>query len=295
MTVLSQSWEMRAGEDKSVTFTVPSDLTGCTASWTLREERGSPALLTKAGAVTGGASSTVVVALVKADTLTLAGVYWHQCVATDIALAEEVIVEGWVTILAPAAVGLYCSVETLKRRISVADTDDDAELERIITAVSREIDNYCGRRFYAASETRYYTASHPCRLTVDDLLAVTTLATDGDGDRTYEDTWAVTDFDLTPDNAALDGRPYWAIETAPAGDYSFPVGVRKGVKIVGSIGYSATTPPVVEDACLAQCKLEYDARNAHETMEGVGNPSMKVSLHPFVKDVLNPLRRLSVA
>ena len=130
-----------------------------------------------------------------------------------------------------------------------ADQYDDNMLERNVNAISRAIDIITWRRFYAASETRYYTAERSDALIVDDLLSVTTLKTDSDGDRTYEDTWAVTDYDLMPHNATLDGVPYRSLEITPDGDYSFPT-IAKGVELAGSFGYSSTTPPAIEEACL---------------------------------------------
>lgn len=198
-----------------------------------------------------------------------------------------------------ALVNSYTTLAILKARISVADTADDTEIERIITAVSRAIDGFCGRRFYAATQTRTYTASRSDRLMVSDLVSVTALTTDGDGDGVYETTWAATDYRLRPSNAAADGKPYWEIRTSPIGRYSFPCGVEDGVRIAGSHGYPAASPDlaIVEDACLAQCKIEYEARNANETMEGGGNPSMRISLHPFAKNLLSEagLRLMSVA
>ena len=128
--------------------------------------------------------------------------------------------------------------------------DEMAGMETAIEAASRWIDAQTGTRFYAASETRYYTADWSDLLYIDDLLSVTTLATDDDEDGTYETTWAVTDYVLEPRNAALNGKPYRQIRYTPNGDYSFPRGVRDGVKVVGSFGYASAAPPVVEQACL---------------------------------------------
>ena len=152
----------------------------------------------------------------------------------------------------------YTDLETYKQRFYDADhqqdTEDDAAIESAITAVSRAIEDITWRRFYATTETRYYTAQHSDYLKVDDLLDISgvtgTLKTDHDGDRTYEYTWATTDYDLMPYNASLDGTPYTWIETTPDGDYWFPVRARKGVEIKGSFGYSSTTPPAIQEACL---------------------------------------------
>lgn len=136
----------------------------------------------------------------------------------------------------------------------VSDVVDDATLESVVTAISRAIDNATGRRFYrnAADETRYYTLGDGDGGTFfcpDDIGTITTLKTDSDGDRTYEDTWTATDYDLMPYNAALDGWPYLWIEVTPEGDYSFPA-MAKGIEIDGKFGFSSTAPATITEACL---------------------------------------------
>lgn len=149
----------------------------------------------------------------------------------------------------------YTSLNVYKQRFfdeGAGDTKDDAAIEATIEAISREIDNICGQRFFTttANETRYYTAErrHFLRLP-HRIVSVNTLKTDEDGDRTYEITWQTTDYDLMPYNASLDGEPYFWIETTPNGDYSFPVGIAKGVEISGKFGWNSAPKPVVE-ACL---------------------------------------------
>ena len=146
----------------------------------------------------------------------------------------------------------YIDLPIYKLRFFDGDTtdhEDDPSLERVIEATSRAIDNITGRRFYAADETRYYTATDTTEIQVDDLLSVTTLKTDENGDRTYEYTWATTDYDLMPYNAALKGWPYQWIEISVFPDYYFPL-TRKGVEIAGSWGFSSATPADIVEACL---------------------------------------------
>lgn len=121
--------------------------------------------------------------------------------------------------------------------IPAADTGDDDQLDAVIEAVSRGIEEYCGRWFYPAVETRYYTARESGRLIVDDLLSITTLKTDDDGNGVYENTWAATDYHLMPFNALSEKppSPYWLLRTTPDGNYSFP-STEKGVQLVGSFG-----------------------------------------------------------
>lgn len=144
----------------------------------------------------------------------------------------------------------YGSLDTYKVRFEIEDTKDDIAIEAAITAISRAIDDMCWQRFYttAADETRYFTASHTDYLAPKlPIVSITTLKTDSDGDRTYEDTWQTTDYDLHPFDASTDGNPYQWLETTPNGDYSFPR-IAKGVQIVGKFGWS-TTPGAIAEAC----------------------------------------------
>lgn len=139
----------------------------------------------------------------------------------------------------------YLTLEAYKDREDIQDDQDDAALESIIEGISRFIDNECWRRFYSSNETRYFTAQDSKLLDVFDITSIDNLKTDSAADRTYAETWAVTDYDLLPFNAVLDGEPYTQIQVAPNGDYSFPVGLAKGVQIKGDFGYvgSGGDPP----------------------------------------------------
>jgi len=147
-----------------------------------------------------------------------------------------------------AEYGSYTRLDLLKAELHIGTTDeaDDANLLRCIERASRQIDDHCRRHFYAVTETRYYSPVSSVCLRVDDLLSVTSLATDEDDDRDYDYTWAATDYDLIPDN----GFPKWRIETTPLGSYRFPV-ARRSVKIVGLFGYGdgySATPYIATGA-----------------------------------------------
>jgi hypothetical protein len=160
----------------------------------------------------------------------------------------------------------YCTLPELKVRLDITDTEDDDTLEAVIEAVSRQIDGWCGRFFYAADEeTRYYTAERNDYLIVDDIQAVTgsvtSIMTDADGDRTYEDTWATTDYDLMPYNAANSDVPvYTYIMPSPAGNYVFPT-MPKGVQIIADFGFDAV-PKIIKEACLLQAARIYKRKDA---------------------------------
>ncbi len=127
---------------------------------------------------------------------------------------------------------------------------------------------------------------------VDDLLSVTTLATDDDGGRTWATTWASTDYELVPSNAVVDGQPYTAIETSPNGTYWFPL-INRGLKIAGSFGYATTTPAVIREACLIQAARIFKRKDSPFGVAGVGELGvMRISaLDPDVKMLLHPMIR----
>jgi hypothetical protein len=214
------------------------------------------------------------------------------------------------------ATGDYCTLTELKLRLwpestpttaIAADTRNDAELPGVIAACSRLIDNYCGRRFWAttADEVRYYTAQDCSYLPIDDALSVSSVQTDMDGDRTYEDTWTTADYDLCPNNVALDtidGRPYTWIETTPLSGLSFPVGNAKGVKITGKFGFTELStstaawsgPHAVNEACILQCIRWWkrkDAPFATVATPEYGTVSMKLGLDPDIKLMLDHYKR----
>jgi hypothetical protein len=132
----------------------------------------------------------------------------------------------------------------------IADPVDDATLEEKIEAASRAIDTETCRRFYADAidAVRYYAADNPYELWVDELISVTSVMTDLDGDGIFETTLAATDYVLWPYNAALEGGPYCRIDIAPGSSLTWPVMRGRGVKITGKFGYPSV-PKDIKEAC----------------------------------------------
>jgi hypothetical protein len=140
-----------------------------------------------------------------------------------------------------AFTNIYATRDELKTRqlpTNVSTTTNDATYEMVLENVSRLIDRLTGRRFVPVTQTRYFTATEDDLLFVDDLLSVTSLKTDEDEDRTYERTWATTDYDLEPHNVLSNSppSPYRWISLAPRGNYAFPTG-RRAIEITGKWGY----------------------------------------------------------
>ena len=189
----------------------------------------------------------------------------------------------------------YTTLDEYKDRFDIADHDDDSDIESVITAVSRSIDTICWQRFFttSADETRYFTADFATYFRLPErIVSINTLKTDNDNDRTYENTWTATDYDLEPFNAALDSEPYHTIRVTPNGNYSFPKGIAKGIEIDGKFGWSSIPQPIVE-ACLLGSHLLQSRRNSPYGVSGaaaVGHLTgviQSIKNDPIIMDLLS--------
>ena len=156
------------------------------------------------------------------------------------------------------------------------------------------IDNHTGRRFYAETGTRYYAPISIDEVYTDDIISVTSLKTDDDNDGTFETTWSASDYHLMPFNAGKNGHPYTRIETSGYGSYSFPVGTKKAVQIVGSFGYATTAPKPVAEACKIQAIRLFKRKDAPFGVIAGGDMQQSMTipdLDPDVKMLLSPYVR----
>lgn len=168
------------------------------------------------------------------------------------------------------------------------DLTDDATLESAIEGISRWIDEYTGRRFFtsASDEDRYYTAEDGSLLwPEDDIISVANLYTDDDADRTYETTWAATDYDLLPFNSSLKSEPYTHIATTPRGRYAFPTH-GKGIKITGKFGWGATTPKTITEACILLAVKTFKRKDSPLGMAGFPEVGEVRNLRPMDPDAM---------
>lgn len=173
----------------------------------------------------------------------------------------------------------YASDLQLMDRLCIDENDSRrAALIEILEGSSRWIDKETGHRFYASTETRYYTADWSSSqalsdtgvpywagqrrgagvdsLEIDELLSVSTLKSDADGDGVYETLWTVsTDYWLGPRNALANGKPYTRIHrNAVAGRYFFPL-FENGMQVAGSFGTIAATPADIRELCLMVAEI----------------------------------------
>jgi len=146
--------------------------------------------------------------------------------------------------------GSYASIADLKGILGITSTTDDTVMRKILEASSRSIDSYCNRIFAVQSTTKYFDGA--VELYVPDLLSITTLKTDEDGDYDYDNTFAATDYILygVGIEDKLNTYPKTRIVIDPNGDYSsFASGYKKGVQIAGVWGYGdgISATPYISD------------------------------------------------
>ncbi|MCY4654159.1 MAG: hypothetical protein OXC95_13465 [Dehalococcoidia bacterium] len=129
--------------------------------------------------------------------------------------------------------------------LDIAGSEDDERLLMLLESVSRQVDFYCNRHFFAQRATMVFDGDGSTALRVPDLVSVDPdgLAADEDGDRIFESVWDESDYLLNPANADPVGghdlsSPYIGIvvDTEAGSKTAFPVGMRR-VRIAGEWGY----------------------------------------------------------
>lgn len=148
------------------------------------------------------------------------------------------------------AVSDYCTPEFVTAYRRSTDTNElSIELiARLIPIVSRAIDTYCRRHFYARTDTEVYDYQSPRRLMLrGDLLSVTQI-TNGDDSVLPADSYL-----LYP----LNGPPYrWIDLDTSVGMLFYVSGTRqRAISVTGSWGFLEDdgTPQPIQLACAAWC------------------------------------------
>uniref|UniRef100_A0A6M3JSQ7 Putative head-tail connector n=1 Tax=viral metagenome TaxID=1070528 RepID=A0A6M3JSQ7_9ZZZZ len=156
--------------------------------------------------------------------------------------------------------GCYASISDLKGILGISSTTDDVAMRKILESASRSIDNYTNRSFTIQSATKYFDGDRT--LWLPDLLSITTLKTDEDGDATFENTFATTDYIAYGHGIEdkLNTYPRTHLEISEDSDYgSFASGVKKGVEIDGLWGYADSIAPYTDSGTVLDGTLTVGA------------------------------------
>lgn len=195
----------------------------------------------------------------------------------------------------------YATLEEFKERHSqIAGVDDDDLISACLTAASRAVDTYCGRRFYSDTvvSARTYHVTDPNVVDVDDFSTVTGLivATDEGDDGTYETTWTIsTHFYCEPVNGkvnGLEGFPFNRLVST--GVKCFPtVGYRPLLQVTAKWGW-ASVPTQVQQATLIKAASMYRRKDSPDGLLGGGDfGPLRVGRYedPTYAELLRPFRR----
>jgi Phage gp6-like head-tail connector protein len=266
---------------------VPTDAT--TATLTVTDPAGATSTPSVTHSGTGTYTATVP--------CTTSGVWLYKWVGTGTAAD---VVEGTFTVTTIDQT-IYATVEEVKSRLTITDTTDDFELTLAVQAASRKIDQLCGRYFWRGTDTRTYIPESMFRQTIDDLVSVTTLKIDRDGDGVYEETWSsATDYalEVAPGryNTASKGEPwpYTGIQVINSGryfPYVWPWRHLDAIQVTGVFGWPAV-PPAVKHATLIAAADLFKLKDAPFGVAGVSDLGlMRVGNNPEIFTLLDRYMR----
>lgn len=136
----------------------------------------------------------------------------------------------------------YITLQELKDLVDVDDTEDDAYLSLLPSAVSRAVDRACLRQFGKVSiveervyRTKYSRSRGAWRAIIDDVQTTVGMVVPDSG------------YTLGPDNADKLGKPWTYVDFT--GD---PTGLRAGFMSMTALWGWTTTPDAVKVASLLQ-------------------------------------------
>ena len=195
----------------------------------------------------------------------------------------------------------YCTLAEIKAFVNIVDSNDNDELEDAVNSASRQIDAYCGRKFYAdgATSAKVYRTRNPYMVVVDDISTSTGLVLkyDDSDDGTYETTVPSTDFILLPLNGesfGIDGLGFTSIELLTDGPHEFPTthtNNRPRIQVTANWGFAAVPEPV-RQACLMLSSENFAMRNTPLGIAGVGEFGvLAVRQNRQITRMLDPYRR----
>lgn len=252
-----------------------------------------PAVTTLAVTDPTGAVSTPTVTHVStgkfsaAAACTLPGIWLYKWSGTG---AAADVTEGTFTVTTIDQT-LYASVEELKSRLGITGTGDDFELTMAVQAASRDIDEICGRYFWRGADTRTYVPESAWAQPLDDLVSVTTLKMDRDGDGVFEETWtAGTDYALTPYNPGSTGeqRPYTGFRVTGTKliPFTWAWSHLDRIQVTGVFGWPGVPPKVKQAALIAAADL-FKLKDAPFGVAGISDLGIvRVQANPRVYSLL---------
>jgi hypothetical protein len=190
----------------------------------------------------------------------------------------------------------YATLAELRSFVGIDDSADDATLSLALSVAQRQVDDWCGRTFEAATATSVRTqrAINAWTLLLDpgwDIQTATGLIvrTDDNDDGTFETTWTITtDFVLGGSGVGYDGATGWPYTSLRAvGSRTWPTAtLRPAVQITASWGWPAVPVPV-KQATLLLAAEAFKSKDAPFGVAAFGEfGPLRVRANPMVAQLL---------
>jgi hypothetical protein len=225
---------------------------------------------------------------------TLAGVWTYEWDGSG--TASDIIAGTW-TVGTVALNTFYCTNEELKSRLGIGDTADDFEVTLAVQAASRSIDEIAGRYFWRGPSTdvRTYIPTSYYDQEIDDLVTVTSVKADRDGDGVYEETWVQgTDYQLQVSpghyNTTALGETWPYTRFNIVGPKFIPVvwpwSHLDRIQVTGVFGWPAVPMAVKQAALIAAADL-FKLKDAPFGIAGFGEFAVRIQQNPRVLQLLH--------
>lgn len=201
----------------------------------------------------------------------------------------------------------YATLSDVKAAARITDSIDDSLLELAIESASREIDSYCERVFYntgATAVSRVYIPQDIFVVETDDIIEVTSIKSDTNGDGTFDLTWQASDYQLEPLNGIAGGitTPFTRIRAV--GDYLWPVyeprninANQASVEVTARFGF-ASIPTAVKQATILSALRQYKRYESPTGVLGfsdIGVVRVGTKLDPDVERMISAYRKVRMA
>jgi hypothetical protein len=199
----------------------------------------------------------------------------------------------------------YLTTDEARTYAGLSDLADTELLDDVITAVSRAIDSACQRHFWQDADTaRVFPTQSADRLTFgafNDLVEITTLKVDRDGDGVFEETISSGSFELLPPNGGgfAEPGPYTTLQLLNQKWFPIPggsagTGRRMLTEITGTFGWPEV-PAAIKQATRLQVARVMKRQESPLGVAGFGEFGVvRVSrLDPDIDAMLQPYKLLS--
>jgi len=183
----------------------------------------------------------------------------------------------------------YASTSEVKAYLGITAVTEDTLIGALVARAQGIIEAYTGRKFEAATETRYFDDSYvdgqDLNLWGNDLLTITTLT---NGDAT---SLASTDYRLFPRN----DNPKWKLRLDYDKSWNFSTDDAE-ISIAGTWGYSSTAPADIAHACIRLSAFLYRQKDTSADIDrpmitGDGVTIMPSGLPSDVQKLLDRYKR----